>query len=97
MIRTSQELILDIAAKVKAKRLAMNLTQEGLAHRSGVSLGTIKLFERSGKIALESLLKLAIALHASDEFEKLFAANAPTLSLDELLKEPKLRKRGNIK
>lgn len=75
----------------------MNLTQEGLALRSGVSFGTIKLFERRGKISLESLLKLAIALQASDEFEKLFLATTPALSLDELLKEPKVRKRGNIK
>lgn len=88
----------DIAAAAKARRLAVNLTQMGLAQRSGVSLGTLKKFERSGKISFESLLKIAMALGATQEFESLFAASASAglLSLDELLKQPKERKRGSV-
>jgi transcriptional regulator with XRE-family HTH domain len=44
------------------KRLDKNPTQEGLAKRSGVSLGSLKRFESSGHISLESLLKLALVL-----------------------------------
>ena len=88
----------DIASSAKARRLALNLTQTGLEERSGVSLGTIKKFERSGKISLESLLKLALALGATKEFESLFTAAAlpGVLSLDDLLKAPKPRKRGSV-
>ncbi|MBL0317757.1 MAG: helix-turn-helix transcriptional regulator [Alphaproteobacteria bacterium] len=98
MMKTVQELMIDIAGKAKARRLAMNLTQEGLALRSGVSFGTIKLFERSGKISLESLLKIAIALGSSEEFETLFSTpQAIPRSLEEILSQPKVRKRGSIK
>lgn len=81
-------------------RLGQNLTQVGLEQRSGVSLGTIKLFERTGKISLESLVKIAIALGRSEGFESLFLAT-PTeeRSIDELIKDAKAskgRKRGRV-
>lgn len=99
MMKTSQELMQDIALAAKARRLALNLTQMGLGLRSGVSLGTLKKFERTGKISLESLLNVAMALGATPEFESLFTATASSgvLSLDELLKQPKERKRGRVK
>lgn len=89
----------DIARAAKAGRLAFNLTQMGLALRSGVSLGTIKKFERSGTISLKSLLNMAMALGATREFESLFTAipAAAVLSLDKLLTSPKGRKRGRVK
>ncbi len=98
MMKTPQELLQSIAHRAKAKRLALNLTQVGLEQRSGVSLGTIKLFERTGKISLESLLKLATALGATKEFESLFvvAVTPATLSLDALMQQPKMRKRGSL-
>lgn len=87
----------DITARAKARRLALNLTQMGLEERSGVSLGTIKRFERTGKIAIESLLKIALALDCLKDFEQLFAARAAAPPrLDDLLKQPKTRKRGSI-
>ena len=99
MMRTPQELMQDIAARAKARRLALDLTQMGLEQRSGVSLGTIKLFERTGKISLESLLKLAVAFGCARDFESLFtlvASSADPVSLDDLLKAPKQRKRGRL-
>ena len=47
----------EIAERAKFRRLEQNLTQEGLALRSGVSLGSIKRFERSGEISLKSLME----------------------------------------
>ena len=67
MIRTTQELMQDIGQAARARRLAANLAQTGLEQRSGVSLGSIKSFERSGKISLEALLKIAMALGVSQE------------------------------
>ena len=52
------EITMLMAARVKAKRLTMNLSQVSLAEHSGVSYGTLKKFERTGQISLESLLKL---------------------------------------
>ena len=97
----AKQTILDLARRAKGKRLALRLTQAGLEMRSGVSLGSIKLFERTGKISLESLVKIAIALNASEEFSGLFPIDESTknLSIDELLeaaKPKKERKRGRI-
>lgn len=38
----------------------MNLTQEGLAERSGVPLSTLRKFEQKGMISLDSFLKNAV-------------------------------------
>ena len=88
----------DIAARVRARRLSMRLTQEGLAKRSGVSYGTLKKFERTGQISLISLLKLALVLNSLDDFKALFHGKPENYrSLDELLKEENAPKRGRIK
>lgn len=99
MMKLPQEIIQEIAARAKARRLALDLTQEGLAHRSGVSLGTLKQFEHTGKISLESLLALSLALGTSHEFDGLFATaqSSAGVSLDDLMKTPKQRKRGSVK
>ncbi len=98
MILTSKELLEHIAQNARALRLTQNLTQSGLSVRSGVALATIKKFEHSGQISLESLLKIAIALGASAPFESLFVIdNAITVSLDELIEQAKPRQRGRFK
>lgn len=82
----------------KAKRLTLNLTQEGLANKSGVSLGSLKRFETSGQISLESLLSLANILDCLDDF--LHIANQKSkefTSMNELLKSKQPKKRGSIK
>lgn len=59
------------AQNVSALRKEMNLTQQDLSERSGVSYGSIKRFERFGKISFEALLKIAEALNRLEEFETL--------------------------
>lgn len=57
-----REIALQVAENVRQQRLRRNLTQEELASRSGVPLGTLRLFERTGRISLGGLVKLAMAL-----------------------------------
>ena len=59
------------AQNVSALRKEMNLTQQDLSDKSGVSYGSIKRFERFGKISFEALLKIAEALDRLEEFETL--------------------------
>ena len=83
-----------LAERVKARRLEMNLTQEGLSARSGLPLATYRRFERSGKISLDGLLHIAYALDALDDFDRLFESRKYT-TLDEVLEaNQKNRKRG---
>ncbi|MBN1925616.1 MAG: helix-turn-helix transcriptional regulator [Prolixibacteraceae bacterium] len=68
-----QEVLNEIAVKHRQLRKAKKISQIELAERSGVSLGSIKRFEQTGKIAFESLLKLAHLLDRLDDFEGIFA------------------------
>jgi transcriptional regulator with XRE-family HTH domain len=83
-----------LATRAKARRLEMNLTQEGLSVRAGIPIATYRRFERTGKISLEGLLHVAYALDTLDDFDAIF--NAPRYaSLDEALDATqKTRKRG---
>ena len=58
----------ELSIKFKKQRKSLGLTQTELATRSGVSLGSLKRFEGSGQIALESLLKLALVLECLEDF-----------------------------
>lgn len=61
-----------IAQKVRQNRLELNLTQNALATRAGVSFGSLRRFENTGEISLKSLILIAIALDATSEFDALF-------------------------
>ena len=99
-LKTPRDIQRQLANRFKARRLAMNLTQEGLAARSGVSWSSLKRFEYTGLIALDALLKLAFVLECLGDFDKVCAGAGEVLSaktLDELLVEPKLRRKGRLK
>jgi len=84
-----------IAKRLRSRRLALNLSQKTLSERSGVSYGTLKKFEGTGQISLESLLKLALVLDAFEDFKDIFAEKEEDYFafLDEII-EDKPRKRG---
>lgn len=60
--KTWMEIDTDIAKRMAQLRKRRKISQKELAVRSGVSLGSLKRFEQSGEISLQSLTKLAIAL-----------------------------------
>ncbi len=68
---TPQEVMQNIKTKFRQRRKELKYTQKELSEHSGVSLGTLKRFENTGQISLESLLKLAFVLECLEEFMKL--------------------------
>ena len=99
-LKSQQDVQRELAARFRARRLALNLTQEGLAARSGVSWSSLKRFEYTGLIALDGLLKLAIILDCLGDFDRVCADDGRSLvskSLDEILDAPKPRRKGRIK
>ena len=94
-MKTPEEVSLEIASRIKTKRLAQNLTQEGLALRAGMSTPSLKRFEKTGEISFVSLLNIALVLNCLDECERLFDGNGKPLSL--FADNPKPKKRGSIK
>ena len=84
--KTWAEINNDIAKKIVRLRKRKKITQKQLATRSGVSLGSLKRFEQSGEISLQSLTKIAIALDVENELEDLFD-NVPFASIEEVINE----------
>lgn len=69
---TPKEISTEIVKNVRIRRKEAKLTQEQLSKKSGVSLGSIKRFERTGEIALTSLIKISVALGCQEDFLQLF-------------------------
>ena len=84
--KTCIEINNDISQKIVRLRKRKKITQKQLAARSGVSLGSLKRFEQSGEISLQSLTKIAIALDVENELEDLFN-NVPFASIEEVINE----------
>ena len=71
---------------MRAVRRRRKISQEKLSEKSGVSLGSLKRFERTGQISLLSLTKLAVALGMQQELERLFT-EVPFLTIEEVIHE----------
>lgn len=96
-ISNPKEVASQIAARVKARRLELDLTQEGLATRAGVKFATYRRFEQTGEISLKGLLQVGFALNELSEFDALFAKRQYQ-SIDDVLNEQSVtRKRGKKK
>ena len=70
--KTPNEIAKSLADKIKERRKKLKISQEVLAQKSGVSLGSIKRFETKYEIALQSFIKIAIALDLDKDIETLF-------------------------
>ena len=99
-IRTPNEVQDDLAARLKARRLAQDLTQAGLAARAGVGMSSLRRFEGSGLIAIDALLRIALVLDCLEDFDKVCAEDRRAAqSLDEMVEAAakKPRRRASIK
>lgn len=98
-LKTPQKTRQELAARLKELRLAKGWRQVTLAERSGVSLGSLRRFETSGRVSVDNLLKLAFALRRLDDFDGLFelprARTMAELEEQEKRKQAR-RKRGKI-
>lgn len=91
---TSDDMCRLIATRVKERRLALDLTQQGLSARADINIESYRKFERTGEIAFKSLVKIAIALQLQDEIGTLFLQKNYQ-QLDDLINEKEIqRKRG---
>ena len=82
--KTPNEIAKNLANKIKVHRKKLKISQEFLAQKSGVSLGSIKRFETKYEISLQSFIKIAIALGIDNNLENLFTTKTYT-SIDEVI------------
>ena len=82
--KTWEEINTEIANRMVQLRKRKKISQKALAVKSGVSLGSLKRFEQTGEISLQSFTKLAIALEVEGELESLFI-EVPFGSIEEVM------------
>lgn len=73
-----------LAERHKALRKHLKMSQTEMAERSGVSLGSLKRFEGTGQISLESLLKLAHLMNRLGDFESIFQTKEDQSNIEKL-------------
>ncbi len=83
---TAEELDQKLAQRVRNIRKRRSISQEKLASMSGVSYGSVKRFEMTGKISLLSLTKIAMALDIAGELRDIFT-NVPYKDIQEVINE----------
>ena len=76
-----------LAEKHRTLRKQLKISQEEMAERSGVSLGSLKRFESMGKISLDSLLKLMHLLGRLNEFDNIMLVRENLVEVKKLFTE----------
>ena len=84
------------AQRAKALRLEQNITQQELADKVGIAVGTVKRFEKTGEVQFNHLLRIALVLGRLDDFKTLFAPEDIPTSLYDF-KVEKVRQRARKK
>ena len=72
MFESPESIMLNMAKRIRTIRRSKKISQIDLAQTSKVSYGSIKRFELTGEISLNSLIKICIALNLADELNRLF-------------------------
>jgi transcriptional regulator with XRE-family HTH domain len=85
--KTPSQVQLELAERFKKLRKYKKLSQSELADKSGVSLGSIKRFEYTGQISLESLLKLAHLFDRLVDFEEVFVVGEDLKKIEKLFNQ----------
>lgn len=82
--KTPASVMKELAVKIQLLRKNNRISQLELSKRSGVSFGSLKRFETTGQISLESLLKLGYFFNHLEDFDQVFKID------DDLEKAEKL-------
>ena len=67
----TNEIKQELSKRFRATRLSLNYSQSYVSIKSGVSLGTIKSFEKDGSISFDNLIKLLKVLNIADNLNYL--------------------------
>lgn len=94
-LHTPEEVARELAQKTRRLRLFRNWKQVTLAERSGVTLASLRRFERTGQVSLKNLLCLCFALGRLDDFQSvLLHADANSIRDLEAISTAHRSKRG---
>ena len=83
--------MLEMAKRHKMLRKQAGFTQSELARRSGVSLGSLKRFETSGQISIQSLFLLIDVLGRLEDFDTILKPIENMKEIERLFSDKKRR------
>ena len=95
-LQTPREIQHILRQRIKRLRLINEWTQAELAERAGITLASLKRFESTGKISLERLSQIALALGRLNDLMQLFE-EPEIMTLSDIKKLTKKRRRGKRK
>jgi transcriptional regulator with XRE-family HTH domain len=93
---TPKETLQNIGKKLKEIRLSQNYKRQTIAIKSGVSESSLKRFESTGEISLDSLIKISTSLGITNWINSILAEEHIE-SLDALIKSKKVLKKRGVK
>jgi transcriptional regulator with XRE-family HTH domain len=92
-LKTDQEILKGLAARVRRIRLQQNLTQAQVSARSLVPLPTYKVFEKEGRLSLVQFVSVANVLGFKDQLDEIIQP-PPAENLDDFIRVKKTRQRA---
>ena len=94
-LMSSGEISTELGARVRRRRLSLRMTQEEVAQRAGLSVGTVKNLEtRMRASTFDSVVRISLALGLADQFEHLFAAKPKSIAqMEQVACAPRQRAR----
>jgi len=90
-----KEVAAELGSRLKKRRLSLRVTQEELAQRSGLNVGTIKNLEaKTGACTLDTVIRACVALDLGGHFERLFVVKPKSIAqMEQVAEAPRLRAR----
>lgn len=76
-----------IAERLVVRRKKLKMTQIQLSQRSGVSFSSLRRFESTGQVSLESLIRIAFVLDLKDDLNQLFVDRKVYTSIQDVIDE----------
>ena len=65
-----KKILIAASKKIRAERIALELSQEEFANFVGIKYATYKTFEQKGKITFENYVKIVIKINKIEQFNK---------------------------
>ena len=82
-----KDVLKELAFKIKTIRKEQGISQVELSKKSGVSYASIKRFEQTGLISLESLLSIAHVLGRLTDFETILDPQENQTAIERLFSD----------
>lgn len=88
------EILHTLGQRLRAQRLAQELSQRELAQMAGLSLGALRKLEHNGQCALETLVRVVQALGLTQELQDLFMPQRQSIAQMEQADRASQRQRA---